>query len=50
MPSNDLPYEIHTNRELEFMLYREKPLAHFSDAYPPDPAEDVVPREAFARL
>ena len=41
-------YEIHTNRELEFMLTRGKPLAHFCDAYPPLPLEDVIPRKAFA--
>lgn len=44
----DVPYDIHTNRELEFMLRRGKPLAHFCDAYPPDPDEDMVPRAAFA--
>jgi len=44
----DVPYELHTNRELEFMLERGKPLAHFSDTYPPDPNESVVPRAAFA--
>lgn len=42
------PYEIHTNRELEFMLERGKPLAVFCDAYPPLPLEDVIPRKAFA--
>ena len=44
----DLPYEIHTNRELEFMLRHGKPLAHFSDAYPPEPHEQIIPQEAFA--
>jgi len=43
-----LPYELHTDRELEFMLDRGKPLAHFSDAYPSDPDEEIVPELAFA--
>ena len=43
-----LPYEIHTNRELEFMLSRGKPLAHFSDAYPAEPDEEIIPELAFA--
>ena len=44
----NLPYELHTDRELEFMLTRGKPLAHFSDAYPADPDEDIFPELAFA--
>lgn len=43
-----VPYLIHTNRELKFMLERGKPLSHFSDWYPPEPDEEVIPREAFA--
>ena len=43
-----LPYELHTGRELEFMLERGKPLAHFSDAYPSEPDEEIVPELAFA--
>src|SRR4029434_7601300 len=38
----------HTGRELELMLTRGKPLAHFSDYYPPEPSEEIVPSEAFA--
>ncbi len=45
---SSLPYEIHTNRELEFMLHRGKPLAHFSDAYSSEPDEEIFPEEAFA--
>jgi hypothetical protein len=30
------------------MLHRGKPLAHFSDAYPAEPDEDVFPENAFA--
>jgi hypothetical protein len=44
----DAPYDLHTDRELEFMLTRGKPLAHFYDAYPPEPDEEVIPRSAFA--
>jgi hypothetical protein len=43
-----VPYEIHTGRELEFMLNRAKPLAHFGDYYPPEPDEDIIPQRAFA--
>ena len=43
-----LPYELHTNRELEFMLNRGKPLAHFSDAYPSDVDGQIIPELAFA--
>ena len=43
-----LPYEVHTGRELEFMLARGKPLAHFSDAYPCEPNEEIFPELAFA--
>lgn len=35
-------------RELEFMLERGKPLAHFSDAYPAEPNEEIFPEQAFA--
>ena len=41
-------YDIHTNRELEFMLSRGKPLAHFYDCYPPLPSEEIIPRKSFA--
>ena len=44
----NLSYELHTGRELEFMLERGKPLAHFHDAYPAEPNEDIFPIEAFA--
>ena len=46
--SDPLSYEIHTNRELELMLERGKPLAHFSDAYPGEPDEATFPEQAFA--
>ena len=43
-----LSYELHTGRELYFMLERGKPLAHFSDAYPAEPDEDIFPEKTFA--
>jgi hypothetical protein len=43
-----LPYELHTDRELEFMLDKGKPRAHFSDAYPAEPDEAILPELAFA--
>jgi hypothetical protein len=43
----DQTYEIHTNRELEFMLRRGKPLAHFVDDHPAEPNEDIIPEGAF---
>lgn len=46
------PYEVHTNRELEFMLLRGKLLAHFSDSYPSsldeELNEDIIPERKFA--
>jgi hypothetical protein len=30
------------------MLARVKPLAHFSDCYPPEPSEEIIPGDAFA--
>ena len=44
----DLPYPLHTNNELLFMLERNKPLAHFSDAYSDEPNEDIFPEQSFA--
>ena len=43
-----MPDASHTGRELELMLARGKPLAHFSDYYPPEPSEEVIPMGAFA--
>jgi len=45
---DDVPYELHTGRELEFMLQRGKPFAHFCDEYPAEPREDIVPETVFA--
>lgn len=44
---NRHPYPLHTNRELEFMLERNKPLAHFSDAYDGEPWEEIFPELSF---
>lgn len=48
VPPAVLPYEVHTNRELEFMLDRGKPLAHFCDVYPSETNDVVIPEHAFA--
>ena len=48
----DLPYELHTNNELKFMLERGKPMAAFCieypNAFPPDLCEQIIPEKAFA--
>lgn len=43
----ELPYELHTGRELELMLRGTKPLAHFYDAYPTELCEEIIPEHAF---
>jgi hypothetical protein len=45
---SDLPYELHTGREMELMLRGTKPLAHFYDEHPAEPCEEIIPEEAFA--
>ncbi|MFZ2991186.1 hypothetical protein [Ideonella sp.] len=44
---DDLPYEVHTGRELELMLSGVKPLAYFVDEYPADPCEEIIPEASF---
>ena len=44
---SDVLYDLHTDRELEFMWSRGKPMAHFSDEYPAEPAEETIPPDAF---
>ncbi|GAB2901531.1 hypothetical protein GCM10027046_33200 [Uliginosibacterium flavum] len=44
---DDLPYKIHTGRELELMLSGLKPFACFVDEYPSEPCEEIIPEEAF---
>ena len=48
--STDLPYDVHTGRELEFMLERRKPMACFADAYSAAHGDDeeVFPVKDFA--
>jgi hypothetical protein len=43
----DLPYAIHTGRELELMLIGVKLLAVFHDSYPEEPCEEIIPENAF---
>ncbi|CAM4069018.1 hypothetical protein [Roseateles saccharophilus] len=42
-----LPYDLHSGRELELMLLGVKPLASFTDEYPADPCEEIIPEAAF---
>ncbi len=46
---DDLPYQIHTNRELALMLDGMKPLAAFSEEYPSSTDESVIPEQLFDR-
>jgi hypothetical protein len=44
---DNLPYSIHTNRELDLMLRGIKPLASFVGQYPPHPSVEEVPERLF---
>lgn len=46
-PTDDLPYKIHTNRELTLMLAGSKPLAAFVEDYPRVTVQEVIPEAAF---
>lgn len=46
-PMSELPYTVHTGRELELMLAGTKPLAVFFDQYPDEPCEKIIPENAF---
>jgi hypothetical protein len=46
-PLDDLPYKIHTGRELALMLKGSKPLAYFSAQYPPNPDVEEIPQRLF---
>ncbi len=47
-PIHDLPYQVHTDRELALMLAGKKPLAAFSETYPGVEAErGLIPEDAF---
>ena len=46
-PLDDLPYKIHTGRELALMLAGSKPLAYFTGQYPPAPDVEEIPERLF---
>lgn len=46
-PLDDLPYEVHTGRELRLMLEGTKPLAVFCDAYSPIVDPWIFPEDVF---
>jgi hypothetical protein len=47
-PLDQLPYKVHTHRELAMMLAEQKPLAVFCDVYPSlGTSEVVIPERAF---
>jgi hypothetical protein len=46
-PHDELPYKIHTGRELALMLAGTKPLAYFTGQYPPAPAVEEIPERLF---
>jgi len=47
-PIDDLPYQVHTNRELALMLAGKKPLAAFSERYPCGEDEgSIIPEGVF---
>jgi hypothetical protein len=46
---DDLPYQVHTNRELALMLDGVKPLAAFCEEYPSLTDDGVIPEQLFGR-
>src|SRR2546422_911191 len=46
-PLDDLPYQVHTGRELALMLEGRKPLAAFWDAHAPAPDQKAIPERLF---
>jgi hypothetical protein len=44
---DDLPYKVHTGRELAMMLAGTKPLAAFCGQYPPHPSVEEIPQRLF---
>jgi len=47
-PIDELPYQVHTHRELALMLAGKKPLSAFSEAYPSlDEERGLIPERAF---
>jgi hypothetical protein len=49
MKIDELPYKVHTNRELILMLAGKKPLAVFSEVIPEDVGLDLIPEQYFAK-
>lgn len=47
LDTDDLPYHVHTNRELLLMLENRKPLAVFSTYFPPVGSAEAVPERLF---
>jgi hypothetical protein len=47
-PNDDLPYPVHTGRELALMLAGKKPLAVFVDWHPSPEDEQIILARAFA--
>jgi hypothetical protein len=47
LPIDDLPYKVHTGRELALMLEGNKPLAYFSGQYPSNPDVEEIPERLF---
>lgn len=46
-PMDELPYPVHTNRELALMLTGDKPLAAFSESYPSTMDHEFIPERRF---
>lgn len=46
---DDLPYQVHTNRELALMLDGTKPFAAFSEEYPLSTDDSAIPEQLFDR-
>jgi hypothetical protein len=46
--TDELPYKVHTNRELALMLRGEKPLAVFCEWLPSNPDFELIPERQFA--
>ncbi|WP_269502078.1 hypothetical protein [Burkholderia sp. IMCC1007] len=46
---DDLPYQVHTGRELALMLEGTKPFAAFSEEYPLSIDDSVIPEQLFDR-
>lgn len=46
--TDELPYKVHTNKELALMLRNEKPLSVFCERFPSNPDFDLIPERFFA--